>query len=355
MLNRSRKFGYLWLIFCFIFVFSVSVNAQEQKNNKEKSKNEQNYVISAKAGIINYFYGDIYVENAKNRTRQILAKSDELANNDIIAVGQNGKAEILLNPGSFLRLGENSKVEFLDVSLDSLSLKIYQGSALFEVMGYGNDDAKITIATPQKNLDIAESGVYRLNVTKDKTELIVWNGKAVVDSQLVKSNRMVTFENGISTVAKYDKDNKDELDVWSKDRAKEMAKLNQSLSRRTLNNSLLTFSSGLNGFGSCNGCRFSRFAGIWVYNSLTNSYCYVPTGWGYWESPYGYWYNWGVVYNGNGGVINNPMVVNAKQKAFMNTRNDINAEERGPVFSSPSVDTKRATTTSTTSVDSKKP
>jgi hypothetical protein len=39
-----------------------------------------------------------------------------------------------LNPGSYIRLAENSSFEFLTTSLDDLQLKLSDGSAMLEVM-----------------------------------------------------------------------------------------------------------------------------------------------------------------------------------------------------------------------------
>lgn len=69
------------------------------------------YVISAKAGGVNLVQGAVTVARTNGRTG-VLVKGDDLNIGDRVSTGSDGKAEILLNPGSFLRVGGNSAFEF---------------------------------------------------------------------------------------------------------------------------------------------------------------------------------------------------------------------------------------------------
>ncbi len=101
----------------FVFLFSGFVFAQN--NNKTISTTKDLYVISAKAGGVNYVEGQVIVAG-KNKRGGNLFKGDTVEVGDKVSTGADGKAEILLNPGSYVRLAENSSFEFLTTSLDNL-------------------------------------------------------------------------------------------------------------------------------------------------------------------------------------------------------------------------------------------
>lgn len=275
--------------------FALPVAAQNgQKREKVSPAQEQMYVVSAKAGGVNHSSGAVHVKRNATGQTQILAKGDELSDKDLVDVSETGKIEILLNPGSFLRLAENTDLEFTDTSLESLKLKLLSGSALLEATAVGGDDgADISISTPQANVQLEKSGIYRINTDINATEIYVWKGAARVGNEIIKSGRK-TFvgKNGVTAqVVKFDKDDsRDQLDLWSKDRAKELAKINNRLKERELarafrNSSLFGFSG--RPFG----------AGYWVFDRLTGASCFVPYGFGFWDSPYGYGYGNGIFYD----------------------------------------------------------
>jgi hypothetical protein len=57
----------------------------------------------------------------------------EFANGDLVQIGNEGRVEILLNPGYYLRLFNNTKAALVDLSPSNLKIKLLSGSAIFEV------------------------------------------------------------------------------------------------------------------------------------------------------------------------------------------------------------------------------
>jgi hypothetical protein len=84
------------------------------------------YVISAKAGGVNHVSGTVTVARRDKRYGRLI-NGDSVEVGDRVATGVDGRVELLLNPGSYVRLGANSEFEFVSTSLDDLSLKIYRG------------------------------------------------------------------------------------------------------------------------------------------------------------------------------------------------------------------------------------
>ena len=292
----SKSCGMALLVGAFVSMASVlPATAQNgQKREKISPEQEQLYVVSAKAGGVNHVSGSVHVKRDATGQTQILAKGDEVGDKDLVNVGETGRIEILLNPGSFLRLAENTNLEFTDTTLEALKLKLLSGSALLEATAVGGEDgADISVVTPQTNVQLEKSGIYRINSDINATEIYVWKGAARVGNEIIKSGRKtVVGKNGVmAEVVKFDKDDsRDGLDLWSKDRAKELAKLNNRLNNRQLvsafrNSSLFGFSG--RPFG----------AGYWVFDRFAQSYCFVPYGFGFWDSPYGYGYGNGIFYD----------------------------------------------------------
>jgi hypothetical protein len=270
------------IVSAFAFLFSVPVFAQK---NKADSRLAQNYVISAKAGGINYVEGAVTVLR-KNGTSGYLLKSDNLEVGDKVTTGAGGKVEILLNPGSYVRLAGNSEFEFVTTSLNDLKLQLNRGSAMLEV--FADDDFRVIVNTPTAQFYAVKSGVYRIDVLGGgQAKIEVWDGKAQVGdaaASVVKSGREAVVGGDRVAVAKFDRDEKDPLEMWSKTRAKELAKINSQLERKILRDTLVS------SFRSNTWNMYNSF-GLWVADASFSGYCFLPFGRD-WYSPYGYSFGW---------------------------------------------------------------
>ena len=242
------------------------------------------YVISAKAGAVNYVEGDVTFVTASGRGG-LLIKGDSLEIGDKASTGVDSKAEILLNPGSYLRLGANTQFEFVTTSLDDLQLKVDSGSAILEV--FAADDFRVNVIVPNGEFDLVRTGVYRVDVVDGKGTISVWKGMALVtDSDsgdtIIKSGREASVEGDDVTVEKFDRGEKDALDVWSKNRAKELAKITSSLERRQIQTSLVNSFNG-------GGWNVYDSFGLWVYDARRGYSGFLPFGFD-WVSGYGHWF-----------------------------------------------------------------
>lgn len=263
-----------------VFVFSAAVSAQ---NDALGAAAGDKYVISAKAGGVNYVSGAVTAIRTEGKSGQVL-KGDKLAIGDRISTGADGKAEILLNPGSYLRLGANSVFEFKSTDLDNLEIRLDSGSAMFEV--FATEDFTVTVSTPKTKFLLIESGIYRVDVEAAGDGTVsVWKGKAQIgddEKAVIKSGREGTMAGSQAAIAKFDRDDKDELVLWSKDRAKDLAKITGKLQRDNMRTALMR------SFVGRQWNMYSSF-GLWVYDPFSRSNCFLPFGYG-WGSPYGYWF-----------------------------------------------------------------
>lgn len=262
------------VIFAGLAVFSASL-AFSQGISASTNK----FVISAAAGGISYTEGDVTVARKVGKSG-VLLKGDAVFVGDRVSTGIDGRAEVLLNPGSYLRLGANSVFEFLSTDLEDLRIRLDRGAAVLEV--YANHEFRVDVLTPHGKIRLAETGVYRVDVDKNSTAVAVWEGKALMGrgaETVVKEDRKGILANGAVSITKFDHD-KDSLEAWSKSRSKELAKATANLKRRAvrddLRNSLYT--TAFNAYNSF---------GLWVFDPFLNGYCFLPFGYG-WYSPYGY-------------------------------------------------------------------
>lgn len=279
MTKRLVKIFALSLISLIVPTFAFA-----QDVNKKASAASSLYLISAKAGGVNYTSGIVSIER-NGKKDGFLKKGDEVEVGDKVSTQTEGKAEILLNPGSYIRLAGDSQFEFLSTSLDDLQIQVNKGSAIFEVIA--DKDFTVTIKMPNSKFYLISAGVFRVDVLDSGDgKISVWKGKAQVGdtkATVVKSGKTATQNGTTVAVEKFDRDKKGEFDNWSRDRAKEIAKVNAKLMDRQMRRSLIN-SFNNNMWSSANGY------GLWVQDPFSRSYSFLPFSYG-WSSPYGFGYS----------------------------------------------------------------
>lgn len=258
------------------------------------AQNREKFVISAKAGGINAITGQASVHSKGAGDWNQLSITDDLDAGDRVRTAYDGRVEILLNPGSYLRVGGNSEIELSNNSLENLEVRLLRGTAIVEATGADGLELNISITTPHTKLAIVRHGLYRLSVLPgDATELIVRKGRVILsDSHTkVKGGNKVVFSATNVSVAKLTKEEKklkdnEQVDVWSKERAETLAKANRRLSDRMLTSAFSSF---------IDNDPFSRGRlGFWFFNARAGCYTFLPFYYG-WRSPYGNSY-WNTIY-----------------------------------------------------------
>src|SRR5215212_1428664 len=213
------------------------------------AQNREKFVISARAGGINAVTGQASVHSRGESDWQQLMITDDLSAGDSVRTAYDGRVEILLNPGSYLRVGGDSEVELSNNTLSNLEVRLVRGTAIVEATGADGLELNINISTPHTKLAIVRQGLYRLNVVPgDATELIVRKGRVILsDSHTkVKGGNKVVFSASATSVAKMTKEEKngrekEDVEVWSKERAQTLAKANRRISNSMLTSAFATF------------------------------------------------------------------------------------------------------------------
>ena len=282
---RRARIAFITSLFVFAMVVSFTASSYAQTTRDK-------FVISAKAGGVNAVTGRATVRSHGNTEWQQLTIKEDLETGDVVRTGLDGRVEMLLNPGSYMRIGENSEFELADNSLENLEVRLIKGTAIVEATGADDTELLINIVTPHTKLAIVRRGLYRLNVVPgDGTELIVRKGRVMLDDShtKVKGGNKVVFSSRSFSIAKLeqtDKKNFDSIESWSKQRAETVAQANRKMRGRDMGFVMSSFSvmwdrylSPAHGYG-----------GIWMYNSIYSCYTFMPYYMG-WGSPYGSYYS----------------------------------------------------------------
>ena len=130
------KYLKLKAIGCLLGVAALSVPALAADTTRP---------ATAYPGTLNYIEGQASIGDQTLSSKSI--GSAQLDAGQTITT-QNGKAEILLTPGVFLRLGDNSELKLISPSLTNTDVELEQGEATVEV----------TDLHPQNDLRIEEDG-----------------------------------------------------------------------------------------------------------------------------------------------------------------------------------------------------
>jgi hypothetical protein len=256
-------------------------------------------ITSAHSGTLHYFEGDVSIDGAQVQSR--VGKFQEIKVQSVLSTAL-GRAEVLLTPGVFLRLGENSSIRMIDNRLVSTRVDILSGNVILESDDPQMDlkDSPVVLIYKDYEIRMRKHGLAELNA--DPGQLKVFNGEALVEvgadagtnnRAVVKEGHLLSFSAALLT-EKFDSKVGDDLYLWARDRSQNLSAANMS-SARTLSSS--GFASGYgSGYGSL-APGLGGWNGGWYYNSFLDTFTFVPGAGTYWN-PWGYgFYSPGTIYS----------------------------------------------------------
>jgi hypothetical protein len=265
------------------------------------------YVISAHAGVVQYVEGRAYLNDQVVEPK--FGQFPDIKENQEFRT-EEGRAEILLTPGVFLRLGENSSIRMLSNHLTNTRFEVLSGSAMIECSDIPKDNS-IEAVYKGNAIRFDKQGLYRIDTEPARVK--VYEGEAVVtdgSGSLTLKGGKASNLNGVLLAENFDRKDTDALYNWSDRRAAYVAKANivsaSSASGSSSYGGYGGYSSGFSGLGYGGSGYGPSFLGGWAFNPLFGMYTYMPySGFGY--SPFGYTYfspytvGYAPVYGGLGG------------------------------------------------------
>ena len=238
-------------------------------------------VISAHSGVVHYVEGDVAIDGTAIHPR--FAEFPDLRNGQVLATDE-GRAEILLTPGVFLRLAENSSVRMISNSLAGTHLQVISGTALIEAgeLLAGNaitfDCAGARIALPKK-------GLYAMDANTAK--LRVYDGQALVslgDQQVTaRKSHEIALDGETLADSKFDVKDTDPFYRWNARRAEYIADANLVAARVESNSN---YASGYTGASTGGYLGGGAAGGSWNWNPYFGMFTYLPAS-GMYMSPFG--------------------------------------------------------------------
>lgn len=225
--------------------------------------------ISAHSGMIHYVEGRVLLDG-----QPVEPKATEFpeVKTDQVLSTEEGRAEVLLTPGVFLRVSEDSSFRMISNRLSDTSFEVVSGDALVEVMELLKDNS-ITVKFKGATASMAKRGLYRFDA--DKGIVRVYDGEITLTSGdqnvVARKGKEVTVGDGLQA-SNFDPKDTDPFYRWAERRSEYIATANVSAARQAGSMGLVANNSG-----------------SWAYNPYYGMFTYLP-GMGYGYSPFGFAY-----------------------------------------------------------------
>lgn len=223
-------------------------------------------VVSARSGMIHLAEGRVFLGD--NAVEVKFGQFPEVKENQVLRT-ERGRAEVILTPGVFLRLWEDSSFRMVTNRLVDTRLEILSGSAVIEAGDILKDNS-IAVVLKDATVQLVKRGLYRFD--GDPATVRVFDGELLAlagDRRIeVKEGRTLAIGSEMA-VAKFDREDTDGLDRWSGRRAEYVAMANVSAANSIRRSGMSWASSG------------------WAWNPYFGMFTFVPLG-GTYYSPYGH-------------------------------------------------------------------
>lgn len=225
---------------------------------------------SAIPGTLNYVEGQVAVAGQTVTSQSV--GSVQMGPNQVLETGQ-GRAEVLLTPGVFLRVGDNSAVRLVSPGLANTRIEVLRGQAIVEVAELFKDN-NLSVMMNGATTRLDKQGLYAFNANSQMVQ--VFDGKATVEQDdhhkdLDKGHELAL--NGAWKVSHFDTKAQaasDPLYAWSNLRSEYEAEASMQSARNVF----------------VNGGAYWDGPG-WYWNPYWDLYGFIP-GDGIWYSPFGW-------------------------------------------------------------------
>ncbi len=220
-------------------------------------------------GTLNYVEGQASIGNEALTAKSV--GSVDVQTGQTLTTG-TGKAEMLLTPGVFFRLGDNSVATLVSLSLTNTEVTLNQGQAMVEVAEIHKDNL-LRVQQAGATTQLLKDGLYAFDANNG--EVRVFKGEALVqdgDRNIkVKSGHQLEVNNTASLkTTKFDKNSFEQSDLYrfSNLRSEYLAEANV--------NAVQTYYGGPSWYGPG-----------WYWDPFFTAYTWIP-GDGIFYSPFGW-------------------------------------------------------------------
>jgi hypothetical protein len=247
-------------------------------------------VIGAKSGVINWVEGDVFLDEKPYVMQP--SQFGEVKEKMVLRTDE-GRAEVLLPPGVFFRLGEKASFKMISNRLIDTRVDLLTGSAVMEIDDMAKDGA-VTLVCKDATITLAKAGLYRFDTEPAQVKVFKGSADVLLNGQttVVGAGKMLVLGAAVAVAEKFNVADTDSLDRWSHRRAEVLANANVSSAKQAHYGGYGASNPcyGYGGMGPYNSGTYGRYAtGTWGYNPYYGFGTYVPCS-GTLYSPYGYRY-----------------------------------------------------------------
>lgn len=297
----------------FILMIAVAVLASIAA---AQTQNPDTRYINSSFARISYIAGNTYIQRAQDLGYEEGELNAPVSEGDRIGT-TDGRAEISLGKRNYVRLDQNTKIDFAALPRrDSVLIRLRQWAGhMYLVVGTLETEKSIEILTDDATFYILDKGLYRIDIRENgETEILVFQGlveAAGADgSMLVKNAQRISLTDGrfrgrpssfFAAAAE------DSFDRFNSGRN---AILQRSIGRGNLSGDLSEYASELDENGDW--IDMPEYGNVWVPRGLGSDWrpysfgrwmwlplagwCWVPyESWGWAPFHYGRW-QWGMGY-----------------------------------------------------------
>ncbi len=173
-------------------------------------------VISARSGLVNYFEGEVFLDGQPLASKPgIYAK---LKPGSTLMTAE-GRAEILLTPNTYFRIGEKSTMRMLSDSLSDTRVELMAGSASIDSANAPAGDF-VKVIFKDSTIRILKPGRYRVDA--EPAQFRVFEGEADVardgKSTKIESAQIMPLD-GAPVVKRFTQGSDGLLDIWADERS----------------------------------------------------------------------------------------------------------------------------------------
>lgn len=209
----------------------TSASAQDQQQ-----ESYEGFVSGIRANAVK---GNAFYQRGEGKFN--LEAGHKLEEGDFIRTDANSYAELLLQPGNYLRVGADSELQIFTDANDKMRLKLNQGAISLEILSKDGETSfffeslsqvydLIRIITPNAEVFITRPGIFRINsFNPGRTDLIVRDGEAVINGLRVKEKRNGAASSQGVVITEINTKLEDGLDGWSRERADQLVDANRLL------------------------------------------------------------------------------------------------------------------------------
>jgi hypothetical protein len=245
--------------------------------------------ISAQPGTVNYIEGHAYVDGEEVQRKEL--KRLNLQAGQTLSTDGNSRAEVLLTPGVFLRIGYDSEIKMVTPSLTNTHVAVTQGQALVEVAELYKEN-NIQILNGSATAKLEKKGLYQFEAGNNP-RIAVLDGKASVYNEsghvTLGKGREVAVTSEKLRAEKFntkDVQREDELYAWSNLRSAYAAEASYATARNVIVNAGGGYGWGSGVYGP-NVYGSNWYGTGWYWNPGFSTWAFVPGG-GYFYNPFGW-------------------------------------------------------------------